>query len=196
MRRFSLSLSAAMRARRSRRSLSVLVSRCVSARGRLWSLELLRACRDDDLGWADSARDALRLMARTSSIRRLSCSSSRRCSGVRSARRKTGSTGSPRLYLLSISSFSAAGLRLSGWAVSSMSSSVATVALCLVSRTGARHDGHVKTGESAGGGVAAFSAAAACQLNHSFTQAPQKVWRQSSRVRGWYRISAQIWRCG
>lgn len=49
----------------------------------------------------------------------------------------------------------------------------------LVSRTGARHDGQVK-----GFGLEA-EAWEDCHENHSLRQEPQKVWRQSRRVRGW-----------
>jgi hypothetical protein len=73
-----------------------------------------------------------------------------------------------------------------------MSRRVTTVALCLVSRTGARHDGQVKTTASGVGGVGAFSTVAAWKWNHSFRQEPQNVCRQSSRVSGWYRRSVQI----
>lgn len=58
------------------------------------------------------------------------------------------------------------------------------MALCLVSRTGARHDGQVKTEVPGAGGSGAFSAAWACHVNQSFKQAPQKVCRQSRSVRG------------
>lgn len=73
-----------------------------------------------------------------------------------------------------------------------MSSSEATVELCLVSRTDARHDGHVKMGASGAGGSGAFLAASACQSNHSFRQAPQKVCRQSRSVSGLYSNSVHI----
>lgn len=59
------------------------------------------------------------------------------------------------------------------------------MALCLVSRTGARHDGQVKRTVSGVGGIGNLSIDAAWKLNHSFRQEPQKVCRQSSRVRGW-----------
>ena len=66
------------------------------------------------------------------------------------------------------------------------------MALRLVSRTGARHDGQVKTIASGVGGVGAFSTVEAWKWNHSFKQEPQKVCRQSSRVSGWYRRSVHI----
>jgi hypothetical protein len=59
------------------------------------------------------------------------------------------------------------------------------VALCLVSLTGARHEGHVNGAASDGGGLGAFSIFAAWKLNHSFKHEPQNVCRQSSRVSGW-----------
>jgi hypothetical protein len=70
-----------------------------------------------------------------------------------------------------------------------MSSNVVTVAFGRVPRTSARHEGHVY------GFVLrrACTAAVACHENHSFKQEPQKVWRQSSRVKGWYMTSVQIW---
>ncbi len=97
---------------------------------------------------------------------------------------RAGSTGSPRLYLASICWRSSSGLCLSGCAFNSISRRVATSGVCLVSLTGARQAGQVKTEEPGAGGEGAFSAAVAWQLNHSFKQAPQKVWRQSNSVRG------------
>ena len=69
-----------------------------------------------------------------------------------------------------------------------MSSSVVTVAFGRVPRTSARHDGQVY------GLVVRRERAAevACHENHSFKQDPQKVCRQSSRVKGWYMTSVQI----
>lgn len=57
-----------------------------------------------------------------------------------------------------------------------------------VPRTSARHDGQVY------GFVVRRERAAevACHENHSFKQDPQKVCRQSSRVKGWYMTSVQI----
>lgn len=70
-----------------------------------------------------------------------------------------------------------------------MSSSVVTVAFGLVSRTEARHDGHVY-----GFGFEA-EAWDACHENHSFRHDPQKVCKQSSKVKGWNKTSVQIfWR--
>jgi hypothetical protein len=66
-----------------------------------------------------------------------------------------------------------------------MSSNVATVALCLVSLTGARHDGQVAIVEPSDGGFGEFSAIVACQLNQSFKQEPQNVCKQSRSVKGW-----------
>lgn len=66
-----------------------------------------------------------------------------------------------------------------------MSSRVTTVALCLVSRTALRHDGHVKMVSDGDGKVGDLAALAAWKLNHSLRQAPQKVCRQSRRVSGW-----------
>lgn len=63
-----------------------------------------------------------------------------------------------------------------------------TVAFGRVPRTSARHDGQVY------GLVVRRERAAevACHENHSFKQDPQKVCRQSSRVKGWYMTSVQI----
>lgn len=133
-----------------------------------------------------------RLISLTESIRCLSRSSSLSCSAVRLGKCSSGRTLSPGLYLASISACSACGFAFSGCATSTMSNSEATVELCLVSRTEARHDGHVKTEEPGTGGSGALVAAFACQSNHSFRQAPQKVCRQSRRVRGLYRSSVQI----
>lgn len=59
-----------------------------------------------------------------------------------------------------------------------------TVALFLVSRTGARHDGHVYGVEPEGTESRLLREAVSWNENHSFKHAPQKVWRQSRRVRG------------
>lgn len=69
-----------------------------------------------------------------------------------------------------------------------MSSNVVTVALGLVSRTEARHDGHVY-----GFGFEAETWDA-CHENHSFKHDPQKVCKQSSKVNGWNKISVHIFR--
>jgi hypothetical protein len=58
-----------------------------------------------------------------------------------------------------------------------MSRRVVTVALGCVVRTEARHEGHVY------GWIEV--AVEAWNWNHSLRQAPQKVCRQSRRVRGW-----------
>ena len=92
---------------------------------------------------------------------------------------------SPFLYLAEISSLSASLLSRSGFAFTYISRRVATVALCREPRTPARHEGHVNMGAPGGGGVGAESWAEAWKANQSFRQAPQKVWRQSRRVRGW-----------
>ena len=54
-----------------------------------------------------------------------------------------GHTSSPGVYLSPSAAFSSTDRPLSGFAARNISSSVVTVALCLVSRTGARHDGQV-----------------------------------------------------
>ena len=83
--------------------------------------------------------DSARLCSRISSIILLSSSSS-----LVSLRRRTcGTTSSPGLYLRSMSFFSCADLPFPGFACEYMSSKVVTVAFGLVSRTEARHDGHV-----------------------------------------------------
>lgn len=66
-----------------------------------------------------------------------------------------------------------------------MSSKVVTVALFLVARTEARQDGQVKGFDPLMGGLGEFRLVFSWKENHSFKQAPQKVCRQSSRVRGW-----------
>jgi hypothetical protein len=71
-----------------------------------------------------------------------------------------------------------------------MSSNVVTVAFGRVPRTWARHDGQVY-------GLVVrrdWAAEVACHENHSFKQEPQKVCRQSSKVKGWYITSVQICR--
>jgi hypothetical protein len=73
-----------------------------------------------------------------------------------------------------------------------MSSKVVTVALCFVSRTGVRHDGHVYGVELEGAELGLLREAVSCHENHSFKQEPQKVWRQSRSVKGWKRTSVQI----
>jgi hypothetical protein len=75
-------------------------------------------------------------------------------------------------------------LPLLGFAARNISSNVVTLASCRDSRTGARHDGQVYGVVPAGNGVEELRDAVSCQLNHSFKQEPQKVWRQSRRVRG------------
>jgi hypothetical protein len=60
-----------------------------------------------------------------------------------------------------------------------MSSNVVTMALGRVSRTEVRHDGQLN-----GFGVEGV-ALDPCKENHAFRQEPQKVWRQSRRLRGW-----------
>lgn len=131
-------------------------------------------------------------MSRTESISLLSWASRRSWSAVFLEKLSSGTTLSPGLYFASISSFSLCGFIFSGCAASIISKSDTTVELCLVSRTEARHDGHVKMGASGAGGSGAFFAAVACQSNHSFRQAPQKVCRQSRRVSGLYSSSVHI----
>lgn len=125
-----------------------------------------------------------RLISLTSSIRCLSRSSALNCSAVLRRNVMSGNTLSPGLYFASISSFSCWGFTFSGCATRTMSSRDATVELCLVSRTEARHDGQVKTDAPGAGGSGALRAASACHSNHSFRQAPQKVCRQSRSVSG------------
>jgi hypothetical protein len=95
-------------------------------------------------------------------------------------------TSSPILYFFSSSSFSSSVLPFSGFAATNISRSVFTVALCLVSLTGALHDGQVYGVPPAGIGVAfgVFRDEASWKENHSFRQEPQKVCRQSRSVRG------------
>jgi hypothetical protein len=114
--------------------------------------------------------------------RKLSCCTS--SSTLRSASssgpsrlRSLGSTLSPGLNLSLSACFSSSFFPLSGFAFRNMSSRVVTVALGCVLRTEARHDGHVY------GWIEV--AAEAWKANHSLRQAPQKVCRQSSSVRGW-----------
>lgn len=66
-----------------------------------------------------------------------------------------------------------------------------TVALFFVARTTARHDGQV-TGLLLLEEAPEARAELSWKANHSLRHAPQKVWRQSRRVRGWYRTSVQI----
>jgi hypothetical protein len=94
-------------------------------------------------------------------------------------------TLSPGLYILSDSLRSSSVLNLVGFAVENMSSKVETVALCFVPLTDARQAGHVYGCK--------LVARDAWERNHSFKQEPQKVCRQSRRVRGWYKMSVQIW---
>jgi hypothetical protein len=89
------------------------------------------------------------------------------------------------VYFLLTSSFSSAVRPLSGCAVRNISSNVVTVALFLVARTTARHDGHVKGVAPGGGGLGDVRLEASWKANHSLRQLPQKVCRQSRRVRGW-----------
>ena len=91
-----------------------------------------------------------------------------------------GNTESPGLYRWAISSFSAGDRALSGCASRTISSSVVTVAFGRVPRTSARHDGQVNRGE-----VPEDRCRDPCAENHSFKHNPQKVCRQSRRVRGW-----------
>lgn len=65
-----------------------------------------------------------------------------------------------------------------------MSRRVVTVAFGFVPLTEVRHDGQVYGWMDV--------AVEAWNWNHSFKQAPQKVCRQSRRVRGWYRTSVHI----
>jgi hypothetical protein len=94
-------------------------------------------------------------------------------------------TRSPGLYFSRISSISVVERAFSGFAAVYMSSKVTTVALCLVSRTEARHDGQVNRTSSGAGGLGDRSIFAFWKLNHSFRHAPQNVCRQSSSVNGW-----------
>lgn len=59
------------------------------------------------------------------------------------------------------------------------------MALGLVSRTAARHDGQVNRGGFDDPEEGGCRGRVACQENHSLRHEPQKVWRQSRRVRGW-----------
>jgi hypothetical protein len=97
-----------------------------------------------------------------------------------------GITFSPGVYFFLMSSFSSVVLPLSGCAVKNISSSVVTVALFFVARTVARHEGHVNGVLPAGGEeLGDLRLEVSWKANHSLRQAPQKVWRQSRRVRGW-----------
>lgn len=122
------------------------------------------------------ARLSRRLSSRTSSIRCLSSSPS--SSALSPPEGSVGNTDSPYVYLVAISAFSSAALSRSGCALRTMSSRVVTVAFGRVSRTSVRQDGQVNRGE-------ARERRDPCAENHSFTQDPQNVWRQSRRVRGW-----------
>jgi hypothetical protein len=88
------------------------------------------------------------------------------------------------VYFFFKSSFSSVVLPLSGLAARNISSKVVTVALCFVSRTGARHDGHVYGVELAGTELGLLREADSCHENHSFKHEPQKVCRQSRSVKG------------
>lgn len=131
-------------------------------------------------------------MWRACSSIRLSISSNRLSSGDLSGMRTFGRTLSPGLYFWRISSFSFSGFALSGFAVRYMSSKVLTVALWRVSRTDARQDGQVNLFEAGAGGLGDVSATVCCHPNQSFRHEPQKVCRQSRRVKGWKRMSVQI----
>lgn len=96
---------------------------------------------------------------------------------------------SPGLYCSLSAAFSESLRSLPGSSFNNISSSVVTVAFGLVSRTHARHDGQVYGLDF---GCEEERAAFACKPNHSFKQEPQKVWRQSRRVSGWYSISVHI----
>ena len=75
------------------------------------------------------------------------------------------------------------------------------MAFFLVALTEALHDGQVNgedvDGLPGGGGGGREEGLLRDELswkaNHSFKQAPQKVWRQSRRVRGEWRTSVHIW---
>jgi hypothetical protein len=114
------------------------------------------------------------LSSRTSCNKRLSSSSS--SSALSPPEGTAGNTDSPCVYRWAISAFSSVDLARLGCAPSTISRSVVTVAFGRVPRTSARHEGQVNRGEGR---------REAWALNHSFTQEPQKVWRQSRRVRGW-----------
>jgi hypothetical protein len=81
------------------------------------------------------------------------------------------------LYLLLSAAFSSSLLPLSGFDLTKLSSSVVTKAFGCVDRTEARQEGQVYG--------CMHVAVDAWKANHSFRQAPQKVWRQSSSVSGW-----------
>jgi hypothetical protein len=95
------------------------------------------------------------------------------------------STFSPASYLTLISLLSFSVLPFSGFAARNISSRVVTVALCFVSRTGARHEGHVYGSPVSGSGEGEARCEESWKANHSLRQEPQKVCRQSRRVRGW-----------
>jgi hypothetical protein len=90
-----------------------------------------------------------------------------------------GITFSPGVYFFLVSFFSCSVRALLGFACRYISSNVVTVAFGLVSLTEARHDGQVN-----GFGFEGV-ACEACHENHSLRQDPQKVCKQSRRVRGW-----------
>lgn len=157
------------------RSERLLPSRCRVRRSRRWR----------GVSWADDSTPTSRkLISRACSNIWRSKRSNRRSSGDLTGFCMRGSTSSPCLYFSCISRSSASGRALSGCARRNISSRVATVALCRVSRTWARHEGQVATMVPADGGLGEFSAVVACQLNQSLRQDPQNVCRQSRRVRG------------
>lgn len=133
---------------------------------------------------AGSTPASWRLKFRTSFISRLSSCSTLRSLSVFSLSSTFRITSSPGVYFVLDSSFSSSVFPLSGFAAKNISSNVVTVALCFVSRTGARHDGHVYGLVPAGMELGLLRAALNCQLNHSFRHAPQKVCRQSRSVSG------------
>lgn len=133
--------------------------------------------------------DALRLwlLETSATLCCLTLSISCRSSSSESEVSGETSTGSPGLYFFAISRLSCSDLACSGFAFSTISSNVVTVAFGLVARTAARHDGQVNRGAELD-----VRGRTACHENHSFRQEPQKVCRQSSKVRGWYNSSVQI----
>lgn len=149
-----------------------------------------RALSESDDGWMPTSCCKLRTRACSSIL--LSISSILLSSEDFSCTLIFGSTLSPGLYLWRASSFSSSVFALSGFAERNISSRVATVALCRVPRTCARHDGQVKILDPGLGGSGAFSAVVCCQRNQSVRQEPQKVCRQSSSVNGSNRTSVHI----
>ena len=126
-----------------------------------------------------------RLISCTCSSSLLSSSSSLTCSSVRSWNFNLLRSFSPLLYIASISSLSACVFPFPGLSDRYMSNRVVTLASCLVSLTASRQLGQVYIGLfGGGGGPGAVSARMAWEENHSFKHAPQKVCRQSRRVRG------------